>query len=238
MKFEDRNFIFFSAIIGVFIFVAAISFDRFDAFISHPMVSGLLITVFASIVIPKRIEVESSNTLKKGFYSDMVYILERYKSLSYSIAKCAQKRSFEHSSAIGPIEHGNESLSLSRLNQKLSLTSNQKDALIKSENAVNIVNLNLGENISKLQASLAEGFSGAHSDNNIKAAYNGVCLIIYILSKVVELEERLVLKDFSPEVYVPPVLNLLYPDDAKMRERLLKWQLSEFQLTEIILSES
>ncbi|MFM4743983.1 hypothetical protein ACEUDH_10265 [Aeromonas dhakensis] len=238
MKFEDRNFLILSAMIGGVVFVAAISFDKFNAFISHPMVSGLLITLFASIVIPKRIEVESSNTLKKGFYSDIIYILERYKLLSYSIAKCAQNRSFEHSRAIGPIEHGNESLSLSRLNQKLSLTSNQKDALIKSENAVNIVNLNLAENISKLQASLAEGFSGVHSDNNIKAAYNGVCLIIYILSKVVELEERLVLKDFSPEVYVPPVLNLLYPDDAKMRERLLKWQLSEFQLTEIILTES
>jgi len=237
MKVEGRYLFIFAVIVGLTIFIGAISFKEFDAFISHPIVSGLLITALASLIIPKRIEAESANTLRKGFYDDMVYILERYKLLSYSIARCAQLRSFNLSSAVGPIEHGNESLSLSRLNQQLSLTSNQKDALIKTENAVNIVNINLGENINKLQASLAEGFSGAHSDNNMKAAFNSVCLIIYTLSKVVELKERLVLNELSTEMYVPPVLHLLYPDDVRMRGRMLKWLTSEFQLIEITLSE-
>lgn len=237
MKIEGGYLLIVAVIVGLAIFIGAISFKEFDTFISHPIVSGLLITALASLIIPKRIEAESANTLRKGFYDDMVYILERYKLLSYSIVKCAEQRSFNHSSAIGPIEHGNESLSLSRLNQQLALTSNQKDALIKAENAVNIINKNLGENISKLQASLAEGFTGAHSDNNMKAAFNGVCLTIYILSKIIELKDRFVLNQLSTETYVSSALHLLYPDDMKIRERILKWQMSEFQLIEIVLSE-
>ncbi|WP_393936668.1 hypothetical protein [Aeromonas rivipollensis] len=233
MSIGNRGLLCALAIVCGCILLGALMSSDFNNFISHPIVSGLLIALVASILIPKRIEAESKSALKKGFYDDMAFISQRYMKLAASIAVSAEKRSFMHSVAPAPIESGNESLSLSRLNQQLSLSSEQKNALIQVENAVSVINLNLSENIEKLKASLAKGHKGVHADNNMKAAFDSVCFVIFTLGKMVELRGRFELLNLPKEDYLSPALYILYPSDIKVRDRMLKWVLSDRQLIEI-----
>ncbi|MEN3794996.1 hypothetical protein ABDZ38_00570 [Aeromonas caviae] len=237
MKIGNRDLLISLIITCSFIFLGALLSRKFNDFISHPIVSGLLITLVASIVIPKRIEAERQGALKRGFYDDMVFISDRYKKLAASIAVSAEKRSFKHSSAPAPIESGNEPLSLSRLSQQLSLSPAQKKALIQVENAVSVANLNLSENIEKLKASKAKGQNGFHADNNMKSAFDSACFVVFTLSKMFEFRGRFELHDLPKEAYVSPVLYMLYPSDVRVRNRMLKWITSDSQLIELKLSE-
>lgn len=236
MKIEDKSLWAGFAVVAFLLFCLALYSNEFNSFISHPLVSGFLIALAVSVFLPKRIEAESRNSLLRGFYDDMEFIAKRYEALGVSIVECATKRSFSFSDAVGPVVHGNESLSISRLNQQLQLSQQQKKALINVENAVNVINLNLQANIDRINENLKAGRNGLHFDDNMKAAFDSLCYLSFTLRRIVELQDRFKLELEPADCYRMPVLHVMYPNDKHKRELMLKWLETDAQLVQLILS--
>lgn len=236
MKIEDKSLWAGCAVAAFLLLCLALYSNEFNSFISHPLVSGFLIALAVSVFLPKRIEAESRKSLLKGFYDDIEFIAKRYEALGASIVDCAIKRSFSHNGAVEPVIHGNESLSMSRLNQQLQLSQQQKKALINVENAVNAINMNLQANVERINESLKLGREGLHSDDNMKAAFDSLCYLSFTLRRMVEHKERFKLELEPIHRHRIPALHTMYPNDKGKRELMLKWLETDTQLVKLILS--
>lgn len=234
MRIENRYLIGMLIVAGIALLLGSVLNEDFNKFISHPIVSGAIIAAIASFYIPKRIEAERIKTLRKGFYEDIDYIVSRYEGLAKRFIECAKIVSIDNCSAMGPIEYGNEAVTLSRLDQQLALSRSQKEALVKIDNAVNIINSNLEINTDKIIDMLKQGRKGMHSDSNMKAATNSACYMIYMLRKMLEHKDRFECDNPSDEVYIEAALYSIYSDDRKGREIIYDWLLSKEPLPTVL----
>ncbi|MDR6993479.1 hypothetical protein J2Y65_000103 [Aeromonas salmonicida] len=223
------NFIRFAVALFLLILIilTVMWWDEMNVFWSHPIVSGGLMVVVASIVIPRRIEIERQKVLENGFYSDLSFILNRYKKIMEGVINCASMRRHSRVHGVGEVVVGNECIRDARLNINLALSSSQKEALIIVENAIDITNRNLQENIKGLNAAMERKVAGVHSDLNMKAAAKAICHIIYLLSKCLEQKGRYNhVNTENAEVYTA-ALYVLFEKDRAKSELIKKWLLSD-----------
>lgn len=207
--------------------VTVMWWNEMNVFWSHPIVSGSIMVVIASIIIPHRIEAEKKKVLENGFYDDLSFVLHRYKITMNRVIECASTRLHANAPAVGEILVGNECIKNARLNMNLALSNDQKEALILIENAIDVTNRNLDINIKKLQRSIEINKSGFHDEINMKAAAQTICHIIYTLSKCIEQKERYRRVDVDDkEVYSAAIYALLGGNREKM-DLIMRWMLTD-----------